>query len=168
MAEDQLHVEDGMVVSIEYTLRADDAHGEVLDSSEDGSPLQFLQGYGQVIPGLERELYGMAVGDAKSVTVEPAEGYGEEDPDAYTEVPRDQLPDDLEPEPGMPLGVRDDQGQVFQAYIAEVRADSVLLDFNHPLAGQTLHFDIKIADLRPATDDEQAHGHVHGAEHSED
>ncbi|HEX9118530.1 MAG TPA: peptidylprolyl isomerase [Anaerolineae bacterium] len=167
MAENQLRVEDGMVVSIEYVLRSDDAQGEILDNSEDGAPLQFMQGYGQVIPGLERELYGLTVGDAKSVTVEPADGYGEEDPDAYTEMPRDAFPPDLELEPGLPLGIRDDQGQVYQAYVAEVRTESVLLDFNHPLAGQTLFFDIKIAGLRPATAEEQAHGHVHGEGHTD-
>jgi FKBP-type peptidyl-prolyl cis-trans isomerase SlyD len=166
VADNELRIEDGMVVSLDYTLRADDAQGEVLDSSEGSEPLQYMHGYGQVIPGLERELYGLTVGDARTVTVAPEDGYGVEDPDAFTEVPRDAFPSDVEPEPGMPIGIRDDQGQVFEAYVAEVRPDSVLLDFNHPLAGQTLHFDVKVVDLRPATEEEQEHGHVHGEGHS--
>jgi FKBP-type peptidyl-prolyl cis-trans isomerase SlyD len=161
MADQDIKIEDGMVVSMDYTLRADNEAGEVLDSSEGRSPLQFMQGQGQVIPGLERELYGMRVGDEKSVTVEPAEGYGEEDPDAYSEVPREAFPADMQPEPGMALGVRDEAGNVYQAYVEEIRPDSIVLNFNHPLAGQTLHFKVRIADLRPATAEEQAHGHIH-------
>lgn len=161
MTEKEMKIEDGMVVSMDYTLHADDEAGEVLDSSEGRSPLQFMQGQGQIIPGLERELYGLSVGDQKSVTVEPVDGYGEEDPDAYSEVPRDAFPGDMQPEPGMSLGVRDEAGNVYQAYVEEVRPDSVILNFNHPLAGQKLYFDVRIADLRQATAEEIAHGHVH-------
>jgi FKBP-type peptidyl-prolyl cis-trans isomerase SlyD len=169
MSDDQMRVEDGMVVSMDYTLRADDAQGEVLDTSEGGTPLQFMQGEGQIIPGLERALYGLGIGDAKSVTVDPTDGYGEEDPDAYTEVPLSAFPADAQLEPGMSFGVRDESGQVYQAYVSEIHAETAILDFNHPLAGQTLHFDVKITDLRQATPEEQEHGHVHGdGAHDED
>jgi FKBP-type peptidyl-prolyl cis-trans isomerase SlyD len=163
MTKTNLTVEDGMVVGMDYTLRLDD--GEVIDSSSDGDPMEFLQGEGQIISGLEQELYGMAVGDAKRVTVAPADGYGDEDPQAYETVPRDAFPPDLELTAGMQLHMRDQSGEVFTVYVVEVRDDGVLLDFNHPLAGETLYFDVKIATLRQATPEELAHGHAHDEEH---
>ena len=164
MTDTKLTVADGLVVSLDYSLRLDDG-GEVIDSSVGQEPLEFLQGRGQLIPGLERELYGMAVGDEKDVVVAPADGYGDFDPEAFQLVPRDVFPPDMSLTPGMGLHMRDRAGQVFEAYVAEVRPDGVLLDFNHPLAGKTLYFNVKIAGLRPATDEELAHGHVHGAGH---
>lgn len=165
MADNELRVTDGLVVSMDYTLRADDEEGEVLDTSSGRSPLQFLQGTGQIIPGLERELYGMAVGDEKDVVVEPSEGYGEFDPEAFTEVPLNAFPDTMTVEPGVGLTVRDESGNTYEAYVAEVHEESAVLDFNHPLAGQTLYFNVRIADLRQPTAEEQAHGHVHGDDH---
>jgi FKBP-type peptidyl-prolyl cis-trans isomerase SlyD len=105
----------------------------------------------------------MSLGDEKSVEVLPADGYGETDANAYQLMPLDAFPADMTVEPGMGLELRDVSGQVLQAYVADVRPDGILLDFNHPLAGKTLHFDIKIAGLRRATDEELAHGHVHGS-----
>jgi FKBP-type peptidyl-prolyl cis-trans isomerase SlyD len=148
-----------MVVGLDYTLRLKD--GAVVDSSQDREPLKYMQGQGQIIPGLEQELYGMAVGDEKSVAVEPAQGYGEKDPNAVQVVPNEAFPPDLEPEPGMRLQMRDEQGRVFEAFVVEVRPDDVVLDFNHPLAGETLHFDVKIDSLRQASEEELAHGHAH-------
>ncbi len=167
MSEDKLQVEDGMVVSMDYTLRADDAEGEILDTSAEREPLEFLQGSGAIIPGLERELYGMAVGEEKDVTVEPSEGYGDFDPEAYTEVPLHAFPEGMAVEPGVGLTVRDESGNTYEAYVSEVRDESAVLDFNHPLAGQTLHFNVRIAGLREATDEEKAHGHAHGAAHDD-
>lgn len=159
MTEDKLVVKDDMVVGLDYTLRLKD--GAVVDSSQDREPLKYMQGQGQIIPGLEQELYGMAVGDEKSVAVEPAQGYGEKDPNAVQVVPNEAFPPDLEPEPGMRLQMRDEQGRVFEAFVVEVRPDDVVLDFNHPLAGETLHFDVKIDSLRQASEEELAHGHAH-------
>jgi len=164
MTDTKLTVADGLVVSLDYSLRLDEG-GEVIDSSVGQEPLEFLQGRGQLIPGLERELYGMAVGDEKDVVVAPADGYGDFDPEAFQLVPRDVFPPDMTLTPGMGLHMRDRTGQVFETYVAEVRPDGVLLDFNHPLAGKTLYFNVKIAGLRPATDEELAHGHVHSAGH---
>lgn len=160
-----MRVADDLVVSMDYTLRLED--GEVIDSSttEDRQPINFLQGRGQIVPGLEQELYGMTVGDEKEVVVQPSEGYGEHDPDAVQLVPHDMFRTDTRLEPGMRLHLRDDAGHSFEADIAEIRPDGVLLDFNHPLAGETLHFWVKIADLRAATEEELSHGHVHGHEH---
>src|SRR5215510_1573967 len=90
-------VEDGIVVSMEYKLTVD---GEVLDSSDDAGPLQFLVGYGNIIPGLEKEMMGMKIGDSKDVTVQPADGYGEFDDEAFMDVPRSEFPADMKLEEG--------------------------------------------------------------------
>ena len=165
MTETNLKIVDDLVVSLDYTLRLDD--GEVIDSSTSDSrePLEFLQGQGQIVPGLEHALYGMAVGDEKDVEVTPAEGYGEHDPQAYQEVARDVFPPEMNLQPGMGLRMRDDSGQAFEVVVADVRPNGVMLDFNHPLAGETLFFHVKIVDLRPATSEELAHGHAHNEEH---
>jgi FKBP-type peptidyl-prolyl cis-trans isomerase SlyD len=100
--------------------------------------------------------------------VAPADGYGETDPTAFEMVPRDVFPEDMHLVPGMGLSMRDSaSGERLEAFVAEIRPDGVLLDFNHPLAGETLYFHVKIAALRPATREELAHGHVHGAEPGE-
>jgi FKBP-type peptidyl-prolyl cis-trans isomerase SlyD len=160
MTQDNLTVADDLVVSMHYTLKLDD--GQIVDSSDGGDPLQFLQGFGQIIPGLEKELYGMAVGDNKEVVVAAAEGYGEVDPEAFQAVPRTIFPEDLELVEGMGLRMNDqDSGQLIETYVAEVGPTEVLLDFNHPLAGEELIFEVEIAALRSATAEELAHGHVH-------
>ncbi len=159
----KLTVSDDLVVGLEYTLRLDD--GDVIDSSEGNEPLEYLHGRNQLIPGLEKELYGMKIGDEKSVTVLPKEGYGEYDEKAFEIVPLSAFPDDVELSPGLELHMRDSaSGHVIQAFVAEIREDNVLLDLNHPLAGEPLHFDVKIASLRQATQEELDHGHAHGPE----
>jgi FKBP-type peptidyl-prolyl cis-trans isomerase SlyD len=165
MTDKELTVSDGLAVGLEYTLRLDD--GETIDSSAGRGPLGFLQGEGQIIPGLEQALYGMAVGEEKSVVVQAENGYGHRDSTAFQQLPRDSFPSDVNPEPGMALELVDDSGQSMLAFVAEVGPDNVLIDMNHPLAGETLHFDVRIATLRAATSEELAHGHVHdhGHEH---
>ncbi len=163
MTDTRLEVVDDLVVSLDYTLRLDDE--EVIDTSKGQEPLEFLQGRGQIIPGLEQALYGMAVGDEKEVVVAPADGYGEHDTDAFEVVERDVFPPDLDLKPGMGLRMRDSSGEALVAYVAEIRPEDVVLDFNHPLAGETLYFSVKIADLRSATKEELAHGHVHDPGH---
>jgi len=160
MTDERLVVANDMVVSLDYTLRLDD--DEVVDSSEGNDPLEYLQGHGQIIPGLEQALNGMAVDEEKQVEVAPAEGYGEEDPDGFQLVEKSIFPEDMRLEIGMALRMRDSEGQPMVAHVAELRPDGVLLDFNHPLAGETLFFQVKIAGLRKATEEELAHGHVHG------
>lgn len=154
-----LTVADDVVVSLDYTLRLDD--GEVIDASEQ-EPLEYLQGHSQIIPGLERALNGMKVGEEKSVSVGAADAYGEVDEEAFQQVGHDVFPSDLELEEGMLLRMRDAQsGKPYEVVVAEINKDGVVLDFNHPLAGETLHFQVKIAGLRAATPEELAHGHVH-------
>ncbi len=159
----KLVVADGLVVSLDYTLRLDD--GQVIDTTVNEAPLDFLQGAGQIIPGLEEALYGMAVGDEKEVEVAPVDGYGEKNLDAFELIPRDAFPADLELTRGMGLQLETESGEELVAYVADLRPEEVLLDLNHPLAGETLYFQIKIADLRPATAEELAHGHAHSSGH---
>jgi FKBP-type peptidyl-prolyl cis-trans isomerase SlyD len=158
-------VADNVVVSLSYTLTIGD---EEVDSTDEGETLEFLQGYGEVIPGLERELYGMAIGESKKIHVKAEDAYGLKDPDAYVEVPKDQLPPDLPMEEDVELQVRDMDGEVLDARISEIKGDSVILDFNHPLAGEELDFDVTVVDLREATAEELEHGHVHDDEEFED
>ncbi len=158
----ELTVQDGQVVSMEYSLHVD---GEMIDSSQGGEPLEFLQGAGNIIPGLEDELYGLEIGEAKNVIVAAEDGYGILDPDAFIDVPRDQFPAEIPLEIGVELQVQDETGRPMMARIDMVDADSVRLDFNHPLAGKELVFDVKIVGLRDATDEEMEHGHAHGDGH---
>lgn len=151
-------VKDGLVVSMEYKLTVE---GEVLDSSDEAGPLQFLVGYGNIIPGLENEMMGMKIGDSKDVTVQPADGYGEFEDDAFMDVSRSEFPADMELEEGMELHVTDEEGNHQAAYIAEFDDKTVKLDFNHPLAGAVLEFSVKVVALREPTEEELDHGHVH-------
>jgi FKBP-type peptidyl-prolyl cis-trans isomerase SlyD len=158
-------VTDDTVVTLDYTLKVD---GGVVDTSEENEPIQFIQGQGHIIPGLERQLYGMGIGESKSVVVPPAEGYGEVDANAYADIPRNEFPPHIPLETGVTLQLRDQQDEVLDAYIVEVRDDVVRLNFNHPLAGKELHFTVKVVDLRDATEEEISHGHVHGEGGDED
>jgi FKBP-type peptidyl-prolyl cis-trans isomerase SlyD len=155
-------VQDGLVVSMEYTLTVD---GEVLDSSKDAGPLQFLAGYDNIVPGLEREMVGMKIGESKDVLVLPADGYGEFDAEAFMEVPRSELPSDMELEEGLELNVTDEDGQAQLAFVESFNEKSVRLDFNHPLAGAELQFNVKVIGLREPTKEELDHGHAHDEDH---
>ncbi|MBK7452417.1 MAG: peptidylprolyl isomerase [Anaerolineales bacterium] len=155
-------VQDGQVVTMEYTLRVD---GEVLDSSDGVGPLQFLAGYDNIVPGLEREMIGMKIGESKDVVVSPADGYGEFDNEAFMEVPRSEFPEDMELEEGIELNVTDEDGKSQYARVEGITAETVNLDFNHPLAGAELHFSVKVTALRDPTEEELDHGHVHEEGH---
>ncbi len=159
---EQKKVDDGQVVSMHYTLHV---NGQVLDSSEGGEPLQFIQGMGHIIPGLEHELYEMKIGDSKKVIVAAKDGYGEIDTEAYMDVPRDSFPTDVPLEIGTELELRDQSDHPVYARIETISEENVRLNMNHPLAGKELHFNVKIADLRAATEEEVSHGHVHSREH---
>ncbi len=164
MSDEKKTVQQDDVVSIDYTLT--DSQGNVIDSSEGAEPLEYLHGHNNLIPGLESELTGMAVGDEKQVTVAPEDAYGPRQEDATQIIPTDAFPPDMQVEPGMALEMRDTTtGQVFEVYVTEIRPEGVVVDFNHPLAGVTLNFDVKVVGIRPATPDEIAHGHVHSAGH---
>lgn len=155
-------VQDGLVVSMEYTLSVD---GEELDSSKDSGPLQFLAGHDNIVPGLEREMLGMKIGESKDVLVLPEDGYGEFDEEAFMEVPRSEFPTDMELEVGLELNVTDEDGEHQIAFVESYNDKNVSLDFNHPLAGAELQFNVKVVALREATKEELDHGHAHEEGH---
>jgi FKBP-type peptidyl-prolyl cis-trans isomerase SlyD len=160
MARSMPTVADGMVVTLDFTLTLRD--GEVADSTQGEMPLRIVVGQGQLLPGLEDALIGMVVGEERDITLRPEDAYGEWDEEALEEISRSELPEGVELEEGMPLEVTDSEGETFEANVYEVHEDSVILDYNHPLAGETLNFHVKVIDIRPATPSELEHGHVHG------
>jgi len=155
-------VQNDVVVSMEYTLKVD---GEEIDSSKGQEPLQFLVGHGNIISGLEREMMGMKIGDSKDVVVTPEEGYGVFDEQAFMNVARADFPQDMPLEEGLELSVKDDSGHSRYARVDMIEGDHVTLNFNHPLAGDELHFNVKVVGLREPTEEEIQHGHVHAAGH---
>ncbi len=159
---ENLKVDDGVVVSIHYTLHVD---GQLVDASSETEPLQFIQGMGHIIPGLEHELYDMQIGERKSVRVAPEQGYGLPDEAAFMDVPREAFPAGVPLEPGTELQLQDRAGHPVYARIQGISDQVIRLNMNHPLAGKTLDFDVTIAGVRQATADEVAHGHVHTGEH---
>jgi FKBP-type peptidyl-prolyl cis-trans isomerase SlyD len=147
------------VISFHYTLT--DSAGTTLDSSAGGEPLTFLEGVGQIIPGLESHLRSMKVGDKKHVTIKAKNGYGEKDPKNVVEVPLEQMPTR-----GIKVGDRFRAGQEAHSpvvTVVKVTDTHVTLDGNHQLAGIDLTFDVEITEVRDATEEELAHGHVHGS-----
>ena len=137
---------DGDIVDVHYTGTLED--GSEFDSSEGRDPLQFTLGAGQMIPGFERAVYGMKVGETKTVTIPAAEAYGPHDEDLVMEVDRDELPEGMEPAVGMQIGIAYEGGQQGQATIVDVTETTVTLDANHFLAGKDLIFEIKLVRIR--------------------
>lgn len=148
------------VVTINYRLK--DSEGNVLDSSEGGEPLVYLHGVGNLVPGLEKALEGKSKGDSISVAVSPDEGYGERNLDLIQEVPRDRFEDSDNVEVGMQFQARTSAGGVRVFRVLGVTEDSIRVDGNHELAGETLHFDVEVVDVRAANAEEIQHGHAHG------
>ena len=148
------------VVSIHYTLK-DDA-GKIIDSSDSGDPLTYLQGHGNLINGLERELEGKSAGDKLQVKLAPADGYGEYEKGLVQKVPRRSLKGISNISVGMRLHAQTEQGPR-AVVVTHVAGDMVTIDGNHPLAGQSLNFDVEVTDVRDASEEELSHGHVHGA-----
>ena len=154
-------VADDVVVTMDYTLTVD---GEIVDSSKEEGPIQFLQGHGNIIPGLEAHLGGMTVGDSLQVSVAAKDAYGEFDPEQIVDIPLEEFPEEICVEPGVELEMKDQDGDTLFARIVSVGKSRAKLDFNHPLAGKELTFDVTIVDLRPPTSEELEHGHVHDSE----
>ncbi len=151
-------IEAGKVVFFHYTLTND--AGETIDSSRGGNPLPYLHGAGNIVPGLEKQLTGKAVGDKLQAAVAPEEGYGVRHGHPMP-VPRDQFPQDVDIQPGMQFFAQDPDGNQFPLWIAEVTDETVTVDPNHPLAGENLNFDVEIVSIRDASDEEKEHGHPH-------
>jgi FKBP-type peptidyl-prolyl cis-trans isomerase SlyD len=160
--EATMKVGKGSVVSVDYELHLGD--GKVVDASAPGTPMAYIHGEGQIVPGLERALEGLESGEAKQVVVAPEDGYGEHDARGLQEVPRSAFPADMQPQPGMELVAQGPNGEAVPFVIREVKLESIVIDLNHPLAGKTLHFAVTVRDVRAATEEELQHGHVHGAE----
>jgi FKBP-type peptidyl-prolyl cis-trans isomerase SlyD len=154
-----MQIEPQKVVSIDYTLKDDD--GNVIDSSEGAQPLSFIFGIGTIIPGLEKALEGKAKGDELSVTLEPEEGYGSYDESLIIQVTKDKFQDPDNVEEGMQVQAQSQDGNTQILTVKSVEGEQVTLDANHPLAGQRLSFDVEVADVREASQDELDHGHVH-------
>lgn len=148
------------VVTMDYILR--DKAGDVIDTSQGRGPLSYIQGMGNIIIGLEKQLEGRKAGDNVIVSIPPAEAYGEFQETLVLNVPRAHFPPNEALEPGFQFRAETNNGfHVFT--IMEVNDDTVMVNGNHPLAGQTLNFDVIVREVREATPEELAHGHVHAA-----
>jgi FKBP-type peptidyl-prolyl cis-trans isomerase SlyD len=154
-----MNISEHSVVSFHYTLK--NAQGEQLESSREGDAMTYLHGAGNIIKGLEKAMEGKAAGDTFEVTVQPAEAYGEHRPANIQRVPTKHFRNPKLLKPGQVLGLQTKQGPV-QVTVVKVGRFNVDVDANHPLAGQELTFDVEITEVREATDEEKAHGHVHG------
>ncbi|TPV93427.1 MAG: peptidylprolyl isomerase [Myxococcales bacterium FL481] len=154
-------VSDSKVVSISYTLR--NGAGEVLDTSTADDPLLYLHGAENIVPGLEHALAGREVGSTLSVTVVPDDGYGERSDDPPQKIPREVF-EEADVEVGASILAEDDEGNQTVLWVVEIQDEAVLVDENHPLAGETLHFDVEVLAVRDATEDELEQGHPHGGD----
>ena len=153
-------VKKNSVVSLSYCLK--NSNGVELDSADKNQPFAYLHGMGQMVPGLEKELEGLTIGDKKDVTVSPAEGYGDLNPQLRIEVDRANFPKDADIQPGMQFEGKGDGGTQTVFTVKAVVGDKIHVDGNHPLAGETLHFSIEVTGVRDATQEELTHGHAHG------
>lgn len=158
-----MRIERDRVVGLEYKLEDDD--GKVIDTNQGGEPLYYLHGHGNIVPGLERALEGKEVGASLDVVVEPADGYGEPDPELVFEIPRSELPEGLNPQRDMKIQIPTPGGRTTRATITKVKLRTVVVDANHELAGQRLHFSVRALSVRKAKPDEIAHGHAHAPGH---
>lgn len=154
-----MKIQNDCVVAIHYTLT--NTNGDVLDSSQGRPPLRYLHGYGNIIPGLENALLGRQMGEALNVTVEPAEGYGEHNPDMVQEVPRAAFQGVDHIEVGMQFHAQAPDGNAMSVTVVAVSPETVTVDANHELAGERLFFAVSIEEVRTATPEEIDHGHVH-------
>ena len=158
-------VEQDSVVSVNYTGTYPQT-GEVFDSSEGRDPLTFLVGHKQMILGFEQEMLGATVGETRKFTLTPDEAYGHRDEAGIQDVQRSDFPDTVDVEQaleqGIPLAAYNEEGQPMQFRIVAIEGDIVKIDFNHPMAGETLNFSVDVVAIREATSEELEHGHVHG------
>lgn len=155
-------IANGKVVGFTYTLKDD--QGQTVDQSQPQQPFEYLHGHQNIVSGLEKQLDGMEEGEERKVEVAPEEGYGVFDESLVFRVPAANFPQDVDLKPGMQFQSEGPQGAMVVT-VTEVQDDVVTVDGNHPLAGQRLHFDVKIDSIREATEQELQHGHVHAHGH---
>ena len=153
-------LQEKKVIIFNYTLK--DENGEMLDSTEKGGPFSFVTGNQQVLPGLEDALSRMIIGSKKNIKLAAADAYGEYDEGAVQKVKRNLFPEEAELEIGTSYFAHSPEGQHLQFIITEIEDDVITANFNHPLAGKDLEFDVELLDIRDATPEEISHGHVHG------
>lgn len=154
-------IKSGSVVNMTYVLTNDD--GEEVDRADKSEPFTYLHGHNQIVLGLEKALLGLKAGDKKKVQVSPEEGYGDIDPSLITMAKTNQFPKGAELEVGVQFMAEDADGNNVVFTIVEIEGDDLTLDGNHPLAGETLNFDVEIIEMRDATPQELEHGHAHGS-----
>jgi len=147
------------VVSLNYTLTND--AGDILDKSENGQ-FVYLHGSNNIIPGLENALADKSLNDEFKVTIEPADAYGEKDDSKRQTVGRDMFEADSPIEVGVQFHAQSPEGEMLVITVVDINGDEITIDGNHPLAGERLHFEVKVSAVRDATEEEISHGHVHG------
>jgi FKBP-type peptidyl-prolyl cis-trans isomerase SlyD len=163
-----MQITKNTIVSLSYVLKRDDAKGEIIEETRAGDPLVFLYGNGQMLPKFEEHLSTLKAGDAFEFTLSSDDAYGELDQDAVIDLDKsiflvEGKTDDDMLAIGNVIPMRDEQGHMLQGTVVSVSKDSVRMDFNHPMAGNVLHFTGKVIEVRTATDEEVSHGHAHGA-----
>jgi len=142
---DKMPVKKGDKVKVEYTGKLE--NGQVFDTSEGKQPLEFEVGAGKIIKGFDKAIVGMKKGEEKEITLKPEQAYGDPDPKKVQKIPRDKLPEGKEPKPGMMLAMKTPDGRQVPVKIKEVSDKDITIDLNHPLAGKTLNFKIKVIDI---------------------
>jgi FKBP-type peptidyl-prolyl cis-trans isomerase SlyD len=152
-----MKIDNNCAVALHYTLSND--QGEELDSSAGHDPLEYLHGGAGIVPGLENALTGKEVGDKFVVVIQPEDAYGESQPELMMVVPRTQFPEEQDIEVGMTFQAQNSEGEQQMLSIRSVEGDEITVDGNHPLAGQVLHFDVSVENVRAATEEEVAQGH---------
>lgn len=155
-----MSLDKNKVVTFSYTLKDDE--GNILDAASSGAPFSFLSGNGQILPKLEEAFHGMLLGTKKNVKINAADAYGDYNEKAVQQVDRNNFPEDADLQPGMQFIANSPEGHQMPFIISEVSENNITIDFNHPLAGKNLEFDVELLNIRDATAEEIAHGHVHG------
>lgn len=158
----KLTVTDGLVVYIQYTLTLND--GQKIDTTDENEPMPYLHGADEILPNLEAALQGMHIGQTKTIHLTADQAYGQIDKEQYITIPLNGFPNDLNLEIGLELEITNpEEDEIILGTVAQINQENneLLLDLNHPLAGQDLHFQVKITHIRPATAAEKLHGHAH-------
>lgn len=155
-----MQIADQKVVTLDYILKDDE--GALIDSSEGRGDFVYLHGARNIVPGLETALAGKSAGDEVAVSVGPTEGYGERDDNLQQAVPKDMFEEGADISVGMQFHAQSPEGEMMIVTIIGVEGDEVIVDGNHPLAGVSLNFEVKVMDVRDASAEEVEHGHAHG------
>ncbi|MFZ1560238.1 MAG: peptidylprolyl isomerase [Saprospiraceae bacterium] len=166
-----MNIQKNHVVSLHYTLTEDTVDGELIEETYNAEPLSFIYGVGMMLPSFEENIENKVVGDTFSFTLEPEDAYGEYEEQAVVEIPIGSFADEAgnvdrsKLLAGAPLTMHDNEGQTYRGVVVEPKIDMIIVDFNHPMSGHTLHFKGEILEVREATASELDHGHVHPGGH---